>query len=326
MKKISIDNFLQNVNSLEEEFKNKLLKEKQLSSGEKILLENNIIPLKVGDKDSSFLGQGGSARAYECIYNGKHCVAKITSISSDVEAIVNLHKLKQKLGPLAKHILNFYKLIKHEDFYIVIVEYLKPTNIHIENLFDNLDGSSGFDDDKDISKVQLQQRLKSLLNKKVINNIVMENVFKILGNLDLSIKMKIVELISVNIFDKLTNIVKKENINQEISNLFRSLDKEVLDILNKNKISKHFGIKSNNLISNLHRIFNTYLSRSFPTDIEDFKERSSLVYLPEVRSLIKCLSKLEQLGVSFKDLHNENIMERSDGTLVLSDPGWFDFS
>ena len=44
---------------------------------------------------------------------------------------------------------------------------------------------------------------------------------------------------------------------------------------------------------------------------------------PEMKSLINCLIKLREFCISWNDLHYNNIMERKDGTLVISDPGLF---
>lgn len=350
MIKLAIEEFLNKIKELEEDLKTKMTKEKSLTDDEHLLLQNDIIPLRFGNttsqklvskqvkpQDSSFLGMGEYSAVYDCVYKGQHCAAKITRSNQDLQAIIKLAKLKEKLGPLGKHILNIKKIIYLDRKYIILVEYLKPTNIHLKNLFEE-----GWDRTTPSTVNQLQQRLKTLLQPKILSKIIKDLVVgqtfneehgKIKFDLVLLDKVSniILEFIEKNYLEVFQNSKTEQDLTINYQDFEFNLSVKVKNFImdyNKN-YNKNFHESFINRLTNLimlklkKNIFNV-LKGNFPNSTTEFYSKS-IMFMPEVRSLIKCLIKLKEFGISFSDLHYNNIMERNDGTLVISDPGLFYF-
>ncbi len=316
MIKISIEHFEKKIQDLEEELKQKMLKEKDLNKDEQLLLQHNIVPLRFNE-GSSFLGQGAYSTVYDCMYEGKHCVANVTKSSNDVDAVTELVKIKSRLGPLGKHILNVVKIINDDRIFIILVEFLKPTNIHIKDLFWNQFPTKP--SDKQIhqrKQVVFQDKIIKIIAKNVVNkmsrNSFSEEFCELLMNL-------IISFIKTN----------KERIPESSYYLSEELKESFLrnnDFLNHVKtIPGRYPTSLADTISDI--LFKELAIVSYnklPTD--NYEENNSVVLLPEVRSLFKCLKLLADMGILFRDLHVDNVMERNDGTLVISDPGRFGFS
>jgi serine/threonine protein kinase len=316
MIKISIEHFEKKIQDLEEELKQKMLKEKDLNKDEQLLLQHNIVPLRFNE-GSSFLGQGAYSTVYDCMYEGKHCVAKVTKSSNDVDAVTELVKIKSRLGPLGKHILNVVKIINDDRIFIILVEFLKPTNIHIKDLFWNQFPTKPSDK-------QIHQRKQVVFQDKIIKIIAKNVVNKVSRN---SFSEEFCELL----MNLIISFIKtnKERIPESSYYLSEELKESFLrnnDFLNHVKtIPGRYPTSLADTISDI--LFKELAIVSYnklPTD--NYEENNSVVLLPEVRSLFKCLKLLADMGILFRDLHVDNVMERNDGTLVISDPGRFGFS
>lgn len=317
MIKISIEHFEKKIQDLEEELKQKMLKEKDLNKDEQFLLKHNIVPLRFNE-GSSFLGNGAYSSVYDCVYQGKHCAAKITQSSNDVDAVTDLVKIKSRLGPLGKHILNVVKIIRDEKTFIILVEFLKPTNIHIKDLFWGMRPTKP--SDKQIhqrKQIVFQDKIIKVIAKNVVNHVSRNSFSEEFCEFLVSL---IINFIKIN----------KETIGTEENYYLRTEFEEYC--LRNHDFSKYVetipGKYPNVLATELgNKLFKELAIVSYnklPTD--NYEQNNSVVLLPEVRSLFKCLKLLADMGILFRDLHVDNIMERNDGTLVISDPGRFGFA
>jgi hypothetical protein len=289
---------------------------------------------------TSVLGRGAYSSAYEVLYKGKHAVAKITRSRQDIEALVRLDALRDKLPEnVAKHILKVYETfqLKDEDgnvYHVAIIEHLSPMPKSLENEYwgatwdvgQNLeDGitsgeriSSLFKDHEKIANMLIDALSlvasikKNVLNKKVINAI-RRRIVNDTGLLE-------------KFYNKTLNDFKNNNITQYVSNILVELNRggamfKEMPTPNKLDIAtRHF----------VEMLTTASYGELFPMNMNDYKKRNIIKHTSEDKRVFDLWKALEYLksrhNINWLDLHGKNVMVRpSTGDLVISDPGLFSF-
>lgn len=309
---------------------------KELSFDEKLLLKYNIIPIITlrrnptpdvipeDEIETSLLGSGASSHVYEVLYKGKLVVAKITDNPNDILFLDKLSKIKSSFGEGKEHLPEVYDIIEDIEGWIAVVEKLKPINIHLKTLLYQ----------KYATPTNRKSFLTYLKDNKTISSIVDKIFEKFDWFFDNSILKKVKNIIVLTFrqenFDK-----HSQDDDQKFSSFFESFFRDL-------KINIVYFIKQDTksnldedevdefaekIIDELKKVILTLINSSmvFPThQTFDSPNLTLTKALPETRSLVKALLKLEKkYGISWGDLHDQNIMERIDGTLVISDPGLF---
>lgn len=296
-------------NELENYLKNNALKSEK-NEDMALFKKHNI-------KVINYLSSGSFSRVYEVDFNGKWAVAKVTNSLRDVKVINDLYQLKDKLGDGAKHILNVYATFKDKDsqgndIYIVVAEYLKPLNIHIKDL---LPSSPTVNKPKSSKTFNFE---KTYLNPEYVGPIIKEHLDAI-NNSGRITELKDSEFVLEVLNNALTQIAAKndpENPTKmdEINHVIRNKLSVVMD-----------APSSRILATDLSRVFYGIINRNyFPTNSREYNS-STKIYdvVPETASLMKTLKLLSSIGFAWADLRKPNLRERSNGDIVISDPGMF---
>lgn len=296
-------------NLVEKHFKENILKsDKSEDAG--LLNKHNIKIIK-------YLGSGSFSRVYEVDFNGKWAVAKITNSTRDVQVINELYNLKEKLGEGAKHILNVYATFRDKDsqgnnIYIIVAEYLKPLNEHIKDL---LPSRSTVNKPKSNKFFNFE---KTYLNPEYVSPIIEEH----LNNIDSSgriTKLEDPEFVLSILAKTLTQIAEKND--RENPTKINEID----HIL-RNKLSGVVDAPSSRILAtDLSRVFYGVINRNyFPIDSREYNA-STKIYdvVPETASLMKTLKLLSSMGFPWADIRKPNLRERTNGDIVVSDPGMF---
>ena len=294
---------------------------------EEILLKHGLIPLNYSDNQNSYIARGYYAYAFNILYKGKHLVAKITNKIGNFDASLKLYGVKDSLGEQEKHIMKIYDFIegseKNHKYEILVCEKLNEADVHIKNYIFNEPNTNQLDF---ITKNEKENE-ERFFNFKINNYIKTINIgCKLLQNEDFvgknfqdpNLTEIFKEIIDNKIKPHLINLT-----NEKIESLYYG-DINIYGIFRKELKEK---IKSdtiyNFIIKKIMWLF-SYIASRFPSSYLNQNEEEDLVF-PETKSLLICLEKLKKLGIKFRDLHDNNIMERNDKTLVISDPGEFEF-
>lgn len=282
------------------------------------VLKDRGIKLQYSNNGSSALGMGLTTIAFDISYLGHSAVLKISENPDDYQKAIDIFDMRKSLGEGKKHIMKIYDYFEEDfgakHFYFLIVEKLKPLNTHLKPMFNYL---SLYSPDykkelklRNFTISKYEAIIFKMINIPEIRNICKGNIegfTKHLANATFDIFQTSINDRS-SLFDKNELIMKKIN---QISKIY-------LDV---NNIGYDYYIQY---------IFKAITDRipniiGFP---QDHEKKHSIEYsedLPEFKSLIKTLNKLHNKNINWADLHGANIMERDDGTLVISDYGYFTF-
>jgi hypothetical protein len=321
----------------------------KLSPEEMILVKHNITPNIISNKDSSYLGSGDYSEVFDVMYNGKNCIAKIAKDFRNIDNLVDLYKIKVSLGPLGKHIAEIYDVIEYDEIidenryigYIILVEKLEPLDPSIKKF---LRGSSyffhttentpknfkdTFDKVIDIYKNPLIyfnfiQSHSGMFNANISKKDILECSNLIVHFISQVLKLSCNNLISS--YDFKERLASKDALEEIKKNFFDNKDKlkKILMIIEP---TKDFYLSFFDFIFS---IIKQDLSEGLDNDYEDAEKFDSFTRYqkyPELKSILKLFKILkENYNVYFRDIHDENLMQRP-GTkdVVISDPGLFSF-
>lgn len=312
---------------------------------EEILLKHNIYPLIVSDRESSYLGSGESAIAFDVIYQGKNCVAKLTSNYKNVNTLLKLNEIKSQVGEYGKHIADVYKIIEYDEVindtnyvgYIILMEKLEPLDKSVSKyLFgDNYFSSS------DSSLKKLKETFDITVNLYKNPYIYFDNFKKLFESFQINIKnkdvydlcklfskilIKYIELSFNKIILNNNNYrIYFSNVNMTITKNIYDNKKEFLSIFNNYNIPEHILL---NFIISIVDMFLNKLSNGFAMSFDEFVSLDDFTKyknVPELKSFIKFLMILNnKFNIKFNDLHSDNLMQRP-GTkeVVIADAGYF---
>lgn len=297
-----------------QEQENELMKEwvENPSEKENVMLAHDVIPIQKVNRYNnltSYISKGAFSQVYEALYNGKRVAVKVTDSKDDVVALKRLYDLKSSLPEeYRKFITNIYSSFKEGDFYYVVVEYLYPVNEHIKrNFFRNEDYEA--------------VRHSVIENKELIRKIIRMAVER--NRVPPEIASDLVDFIES---------ASKEYLEQ--TSKFGYSEYGVRNIL-INSIWKQFGdvdvdiFKVENIVSDIaYYIQDLSKSDLFPREHDDHRS-IQLTRMRGNRQVDELLDFLEFLksnyNIFWADLHGQNIMQRRNGDLVISDPGLFSF-
>jgi hypothetical protein len=282
---------------------------------------------------SSMLGRGYYSRAYEVLYKGKRAVAKITKSKKDVETLVHLESLRDKLPErMAKHILKVYETFEIKDDngitnYVAVIEHLVPMpkslkteywTGDVENKKTNDRKSALLDDSQDIASILVDVIVDAI--KKLRSKSLREKMSKLFTAQALrSIKKHVSN--DENIADK----IKDDDLNTSIDNT----ERYVKDVLKRSNIVIRKDVMSMIAYDLLYTIGQASKGERFPSNAKDETEKT-LTKLSKDKRIYDLWKTLEYLkskhGIEWWDVHQENVMVRpSTGDLVISDPGMFEY-
>lgn len=299
-----------------DEFEDKLKKpvRKERYWDEEFLIQHDIIPIEMGN-NTALLGNGSFSWVYSVIYKSKPAVAKVTKFNGDFRKMVALSSLKDKVPKeYQKHIPIIYDTMngfdKNVKKYIIIMEELQPTNVHVDDFI-----NTGF------SKYLIKDKMLYLNND-------LEHVLKSFFD-ETSLKIEIGD----KKYEKIINdtIIFLQNENSKLLDAkndlnFRELRRDIEDNLLLFLKQKHqININESKFISARYFkfLFDHFPVGDFP--IESKTPEGFHGEAPETKSLFEFLIYLrDMLNIRWDDMRSPNIMERP-GTrdLVISDPGQF---
>lgn len=322
---ILFDTLLKLADQFEQHVKNIYLKERKRqdpdadeSFHQEMLMQLGIVPL-ITSGDNAYLGEGAYSYVYRVLYKGKPAVAKVSTNKQDSKNLINLHNLKNSLGPLGKHIATVYDWFEYPmpdvTYYITVVEELVPLNPHVRASLFSI---------KPKNKQSLLGRFK---DKFFVNDFV-NNLFngvnppKSLNPPDLK-RLK----------NSLNLLFLQENFPTPLSwdyleKLLSDMYSLILGFLPK-ELEEDDHIFLNFVYLKLKSSFRSLLfdiDKIFPIEPQPASETWAQS-LPESKSIMKLLYILKGRGIEWADLHGANLMERP-GTrdIVISDPGLFNIA
>lgn len=332
-----------------EEYLEKTIDYSKILPEEIILLRHGIKPLIISDRDSSYLGSGESAFAFDVLYQGINCVAKVTSDFRNVESLLKLFNIKNQLGDLGKHIAEVYKVIEYNEVidnqpyigYIILMEKLEPLDPSVSRY---LFGSTYFYGSNSSIKKLIESY--NLIVDIYQNPYIYFDEFKSLfqaSNIEISNSL-IFEICKKysNVFVKLliqslNNIIdNKKDENRVYSSIIKD---EILKNINNNindffNIFKDYKINKSilrDLTFNFAHIFVQKMVDGFSHDYSSgvaFGDFIKYKNINELKDIIKLFIFLkERFNIKFSDMHSENLMQRPGSKeIVISDAGYFQFN
>lgn len=298
--------------------------------GEVRLAKLGIAPLPHGDRSAAFLGKGAYNDVFEVLWNGHRAAARISGSKEELSSMLRFTQLMNKMDPkYSVHFPVIYQLIddNKSHTYGVIMELLQPVeaNLHADI------GSSGFGKVQNRKKHVLVQveNPESRLIKKIISDCSNET-FK-----NPTIFSQEIRNLYKNIVIPIIKDSAKKNIHNR--NLWDLLSEKQFDFANglmqvlkaadyKNPMlaSRHFtNMFFTSLRSSLnYQLFSSEAVSTSPGEGERVMSHPS----KQLRKFYDFLQALKKYGVTYRDLHEDNIMQRpKTGDIVIVDPGLFRF-
>lgn len=301
---------------------------------ERWLVSQNLNPIPSG-KNSSQLGNGAHAVAYEVESNGKRYVAKFIP-TAEVEVYQKIKSFKEELPEqFAKNILSvydFYKiteeLYNNVGFYedCVLVEYLLPLpNNVIQSLWSPFERSD--------SVYVIKNRLKSFIHgsdslKKLLIYALKQSKIKLEPELFTELYQTIVRTLST-----MNTMMNNKSDDSSFQQYIKLIDEFVAQTRNATqqiakKLPQNVSIEewqdAEGTIQS--KISNALHSLIMPMNShEDTTTFDSVVEDEQLKDLMKTLQFLKKnYDFNWNDLHSDNIMIRpGTGVYVISDPGSF---
>jgi hypothetical protein len=294
-----------------------------------IFINNKIYP-KTSDLDDSLIGMGSFNYVFEVKYENKKSVCKITKSKQDFDVMITLSNLKKALPKYAKCFPNIYKYfitkINNITVYIMVVEYLLPIDSSIRKLFNDSLSINTIVDRESLDSLKYKtikkakQKFKKLLDINFLTNMVkdfnIKNKYYGFNYISSTQKQKI-----KNVFEYIyNNFETLIDFTSYIEYVYEPDLSKIEDVLEKN-LSKYKILNYN--IGNIIELIRQLISGKIIP--ENYALGTTLAKnYPKIKLFINCLEELRNYGVSWKDLNVQNIMKRSSGELVISDPGLFE--
>ena len=306
------------------------------SEDEELLIKHKIYPIMLGRSGTSFINSGKYSNVYRVLFKGKEVVAKITGSSIDVKNIVRINNLKSIIpNKFKKHVPTVYGSIydEEENKYIVLVEILKPLNIHV---FDTLKGEKP---KRILFPLIKPEKLKEILSNIFYNQ---SNFVSVLGENFNDFISKLSKLISDYLLKyKDFEFQSEEESGNAIEIISNNFVKLIYSLLNTFKYIKLYQKNKSVLDSEIldvefsfYKFLTEALSKTlyFPKTFDELIDSDFLYgfnpydYMPETKSLLEFLRYLNHVfKIKYEDLHLNNLMQRpSTGDIVISDPGNFE--
>jgi len=292
----------------EELLKKWALGEKKSEIGQE-LAKLNIIPIKRGAEDTAKLGEGAFNMAFDVVYRGKRCVARLSHDDREVRMLLKFSEFKSKLPPqYAKHFPEIYTTFKFDtpslgDYSGAVVELLDPMPPTLKS---------------DLEYKMYNQRLPaSRVHEITENPEFIADVVKKIAPYNERVQEELISLFETEIVPFL-----QKSIGKEVSDVAGAIRKIV-------NVGKEKNQNGTDAYFQLHQMIEKAI-RDYvvPNSSSRDKENISVAKYhtsSAVREFYDFLKALEGAGMSWRDLHTDNFMMRkSTGDLVVVDPGMFD--
>ena len=286
---------------------------------EKMLLKHDIVPIQtIHNKNlTSFVGKGAYSRVFEVLYKGKRAAAKVTGSIPDYSSVIKLWELRDSLPEeFKKYIMKVYDHFKDGDFYVIVTEYLNklPSNYRSE-LFGA--GYAYYAEDRRSGFLDSDDNIMNIASRSVK---IFESEF---GHDVFTLSDMAVSNYMLKNRDKLKSHFIDYNIGEEFMAY-------VFEILVKNGIDKRVANRISEIaVMNIRGILDDVTNGNVFPRHHSQRERVDLVKSKGDRQINDFVAFLEYLkrshDILWRDLHEDNIMQRSNGDLVISDPGLFVF-
>lgn len=307
--------------------------EQSKRNNEKIIKALGIEIIPSGKSAEGFLGKGQFNHAYEAEYNGKHCVIKISTAKSEIDAARKIKTIKNGVPEqVGKHLPTIFKTqvvkLDGKEHYITIVEYLRQLDTSIKAIVFEGDYESHFKNAVVLSMKktienpdELKNQIREFLNQTIsVYSHFQENEDEIKDKFADGVKDITVDFITQalkNVGEKTTTIT---NNNIKRSNYIST---RIFQLLNKFKQIDWKEPKIKKLEEQIKSLFfktkNTF-PKNYDTEMEsqpEFKDK-------RIQDFYNALKYLDDNNItSWADLHRYNVMMRGKDTLVASDVGLF---
>ncbi len=300
-------------------------------NNEKIIkaLGAQIIPS--GKSAEGFIGKGQYNYAYEAELDGKHCVVKIATVKSEIDAARKIKAIKNGVPKdIGKHLPTIYKTqvvkLGGQEYYITIVEYLRQLDTSIKAVVFGGDYESHFKNAvlttmKHVMKDhdRLKEQIREFINDTIhVYSHFKDNEDEIkdrFADVVCNITIEFIQTIIKGINDG-TTTVTNDNINRSkyiiaglshALNSFKQIQWTMPNLKLLDQDIKELFLKSKNTFPK------NYDSESSP----EFKDE-------RIQEFYNALKYLDKKNITaWADLHRYNVMMRGKDTLVASDVGLF---
>jgi len=262
--------------------------------------------------ETSFLGQGGFAKVFRCIYKGKHCALKIFSNQQDLDAYKKLISIRNSLGNSKRYFVEIYLLDKFRittrykktyNVNIIVTEFLKPLNPHLKEI---LFGEKIEKNNSSI-KVDLMKEINSFVDANVFDLKQSFNDEFIGDNSDTKVRQ-----FKLMVYEILNN-TSKDKAQKAIQSIL-----ELTNNINNNNARRF--VKE--LVSSVFSV--SFYSKTPSSYVDEYMDPNNFRPAEELKGFYDALHKAAELGFIWSDLNKDNVMERpSTREPVISDVGSF---
>lgn len=265
------------------------------------------------------IGQGRYSKAF--LY--KNHVVKFTLSHFDVNALLRLDALRGRLKN-DKHLLRIFNVEHDPDtgLYMIEVERLEPLSPHVKDMLFSAPVSRPLEHEtpRKLFEILKNEHLVRRLLDMAMNELDSETKQALYP-----FRHRLYSLVMAH-FNQVARTAKTTlTVSNFIPKLLADTKRYVSDLLPDVEYND-LGVFFRELWEPLSLV----LIQRFPRDLERMDPITQMQYstLPESRSVVEFLEELKHMGVNWKDLHGANLMQRpgSDKTIVISDPGLFEFS
>lgn len=292
----------------------------------KVLKALNVELIPSGRSSEGFIGKGQFNYAYEGLYQGKHCVVKLSTTKKEADSSRKMKVVKNAVPEeIGKHLPLIYlvKTVRLENtvFYVTVVEYLKEMDTSLKAVVFAGDYEPHF---KNAALMTMRHFIK---DSDEIHEIVSDQLDKKFGRDD---KFKVIRQKLINmITNKLRSFLKMVVANVESGNTVISIDNvrrtsrmvdAIVDVLQQTDLEWEYkdAVGIDKLIKQQILKTDNHFPKHFDTTAKpEFKDS-------RVKELYDALVYLDKKNITaWSDLHRYNVMMRDGKTLVVSDFGLF---
>jgi serine/threonine protein kinase len=272
--------------------------------------KHNIKLISEGIKDN--IGVGAYGIVYSVIYNGKNCAMKVyqSEWSDDADIWINIFEKTKNASPeFKKYLPTIYLHDKYNGASIMIMEKLRPMPKSIRFVHNHKNCYLSDENIKDIVLELLAYNDTKMLDMKRYTYIPIQNKDDFFPGED-----QIVMVLSK--FKNDEKVFKLSSVKESINDLYRNH-------LNKN--SSLLSYDKKDIMSSVDDAAYGILYKvaAFPTSSREIRGRKTNSISPRLIDFFEFLKELTSLGITFGDLHSDNIMIGENDHFKIIDVGMF---
>ena len=298
---------------------------------EKYLASIDVVPIPHSKKNYSKLGSGCFNTAYEVIWEGTRCVARVSLYRDELIKMKKFIDAQYDLPPkYSVHFPKVYMTIMNDErkIYGVVMELLEPLNVHLEADLDYRDYKEKISTGRGFIRNELLNKRSNLV-RGFINSAVRRQAYENKKNSD-RIKNELSLFYEYEILPTIKSAVDDDDdlgsVADSIKEMCRNRSDEILaeDPTLWNVYHRVYADFANEIIS-------AFYYNLIPYDAKDMRNSAADSIVAShpskaIKKFYEFLKVLKNNGVSYSDLHTGNFMVRpSTGDIVVVDPGLFRF-